>query len=180
MEHNRSTYCEAMDLNKKPKFIKEKLKRKESGNITLYTKVYDFWRRKLGVEIDKQIWSTPRRATKETRLRELQWKILHNICSTNKILLLQKMNVTETNQCNYYPNNVDFVEHFYYECRIVKNFWKYLEGFILSSIGLRIQISLCDVMFGVHINEQSPTNNILNHYIFLANVCISIVKHVRI
>ena len=65
------------------------------------------------------------------------------------------MKVTETNKCNYCPNNVDFVKHFFSECRIVKNFWKYLDGFILSSIGMRIKISLCDVMFGVHRNEQS-------------------------
>ena len=42
-----------------------------------------FWSRKFGLEIDKHIWSIPSLVTKETRLRVLQWKILHNIYITN-------------------------------------------------------------------------------------------------
>ena len=38
-----------------------------------------FWHRKFGTEIDKYIWSLPAVVTKETRLRVLQWKLLHNI-----------------------------------------------------------------------------------------------------
>ena len=46
-----------------------------------------FGQRKGGVEIDKQVWSTPRVATKEVRLSELQWKILHNIYPTNILVI---------------------------------------------------------------------------------------------
>ena len=42
-----------------------------------------FWSRKFGLEIDEHIWSMPSLVTKETRLRVLQWKILHNIYITN-------------------------------------------------------------------------------------------------
>ena len=52
-----------------------------------------FWHRKFGTEIDKHIWSLPSLVTKETRLRVLQWKLLHNIYPTN--ILLCKMKVRD-------------------------------------------------------------------------------------
>ena len=37
-----------------------------------------FGHRKFGTEIDKDIWSLPSSVSKETRLRVLRWKLLHN------------------------------------------------------------------------------------------------------
>ena len=43
--------------------------------------------------MDKYIWSLPALVTKETRLRVLHWKLLHNIFPTN--ILLCKMKVRD-------------------------------------------------------------------------------------
>ena len=48
-----------------------------------------FWNNKLDICLDKAHWSNARSVTKESRLRELQWKVLHNIYPTN--ILLHKM-----------------------------------------------------------------------------------------
>ena len=69
-----------------------------------------FWNRKFSVELDKQYWLLPRLATKETRLRLLQWKLFHNIYPTN--IMLCKMRVRENQRCSYCPDQVDFIEHF--------------------------------------------------------------------
>ena len=64
-----------------------------------------FWSGKFGLEIDEHIWSIPSLVTKETRLRVLQWKILHNIYPTN--ILLCKMKVRDDQMCSYCNDVVD-------------------------------------------------------------------------
>ena len=83
-----------------------------------------FWKRKLNFDVTSNVWIMATRSTKETRLKLLQWKILHNIYATN--ILLSKMKVTENNKCSYCKNIVDFIEHFFYECPVVVNFWKFI------------------------------------------------------
>ena len=43
----------------------------------------NFWKRKLDYEIKESDWQMSFNATREIRLRVLQWKILHNIYPTN-------------------------------------------------------------------------------------------------
>ena len=73
-----------------------------------------FWHRKFGTEIDKYIWSLPAVVTKETRLRDLQWKLLHNIYPTN--ILLCKMKVRDDQMCSYCYDVVDYIQHFFFDC----------------------------------------------------------------
>ena len=47
-----------------------------------------FWKRKLNIDITSLHWHLAAYSNKETRLRVLQWKILHNIYPT-KILLFK-------------------------------------------------------------------------------------------
>ena len=70
-----------------------------------------FWSRKFGLEVDEHIWSIPSLVTKETRLRVLQWKILHNIYPTN--ILLCKMKVRDDRMCSYCNDVVAYIEYFF-------------------------------------------------------------------
>ena len=90
-----------------------------------------FWKRKFNYDIDEDEWFISFRSSNETRLRVLQWKILHNIYPTN--ILLSKMKITESNLCSYCSNSVDFIEHFFFQCPKTNIFWKYIESFILCN-----------------------------------------------
>ena len=79
-----------------------------------------FWGRKFGLEIDEHIWSIPSLVTKETRLRVLQWKILHDIFPTN--LLLCKMKVRDDQRCPCCNDVVNYNEHFFSTVRRSRNF----------------------------------------------------------
>ena len=57
----------------------------------------NFWSRKFQMSVPKDIWSIPWRTTKETRLRALQFRILHNIHPTN--ILLEKMGIAPNSLC---------------------------------------------------------------------------------
>ena len=170
-----SIECEALVFNNKPRMIKKYLKDKEEENTP---NAYYFWQRKLGVTIDKQVWSMPREATKEVRLLEMQWKIIHNLYPTN--ILLQKMKVCDTNKCSYCPEEVDFLEHFFYNCQYVKRLWSFVENKLSGELGKHISLSLVDVLFGIRRVYLSMSEvKYINLIVLLGKMSISIAKKTR-
>ena len=57
----------------------------------------NFWKHKLNAVINKAHWEAVLKTTKETRLRALHWKALHNSYPTN--LLLHKMGFEISAKC---------------------------------------------------------------------------------
>ena len=83
--------------------------------------VVQLWKNKLEVDINNAQWMNAINATKETKLRTLHWKIIHNIYPTN--ILLSKMKVKENQNCEW-CDCTDFMEHFFVECKKVKHLWE--------------------------------------------------------
>ena len=104
-----------------------------------------FWSRKFGLKIDEHIWSVPLLVTKETRLRVLKWKILHNIDPTN--ILLYKMKVRDDQMCSYCNDVVDYIEHFFFDCPTIKEFWNYTEQYIQITFNIQTHLTVVDVFF---------------------------------
>ena len=132
-----------------------------------------FWKRKFNFDMTPLTWLMPQIATKETRLRLLQWKINHNIYPTN--IMLSKMKVTENNKCSYCPETVDVLEHFFYECPIVLKFWHDIELYIQVHFHIHIKISKIVALFGMF-NTNLDELYKINHILLLAKTCISIFK----
>lgn len=87
-----------------------------------YSCAAGFWKRKFNFDVTVNIWTIAMQATKETRLRLLHWKIIHNIYPTN--IMLQKMKVRDDNKCSYCRDVVDYIDIFFYECPAVLTFWR--------------------------------------------------------
>ena len=104
-----------------------------------------FWKRKFGIDFNDEVWLMAYRSCKETRLRVLQWKLLHNIYPTN--ILLSKMKVTDTQYCFYCPVEVDFLEHFFFYCPDVRAFWVQVENFILYNLDMHVHLTFEMVLF---------------------------------
>ena len=130
-----------------------------------------FWSRKFGLEIDEHIWSIPSLVTKETRLRVLQWKILHNIYPTNILLY----NVRDDQMCSYCNDVVDYIEHFFFDCPTIKKFCNYIEQYILITFDVRTHLTVVDVLFGIKQYWKVKTKQI-NHVILIAKMCISMYQ----
>ena len=71
------------------------------------------WERKLGAVLEQGHWKLVHQL-KETKLKSLGWKILHNIFPTN--INLSKMGYANTENCKY-CNLLDTIEHFFYHCK---------------------------------------------------------------
>ena len=88
------------------------------------------------------------------------------------------MKVRDSNTCSYCNDVIDFMEHFFYECPVVSNFWKVTEQFILTTLDKQIKLSVTDVLFGIGKCDGIRTNKLkkINHIILIAKMCTSIFK----
>ena len=113
------------------------------------------------------------RSSQETSLRVLQWKLLHNIYPSN--ILLNKMKVTENQNCPYCPDEVEFIEHFFFYCPVVQAFWKEVEKFIFNQLDIRVHLTVQSVIFGVAVTQSAEINQIL----LIGKMCVSIHRKTK-
>eukprot|EP00745_Piridium_sociabile_P020340 TRINITY_DN3130_c0_g1_i5.p3 TRINITY_DN3130_c0_g1~~TRINITY_DN3130_c0_g1_i5.p3 ORF type:complete len:111 (-),score=7.71 TRINITY_DN3130_c0_g1_i5:202-534(-) len=87
------------------------------------------------------------------------------------------MKITENNKCTYCSDSVDYIEHFFCNCPVVRDFWVYIEKTILHKTSVKVTLSNTDILFGV---ENSPQIRGIYHYInlltLMGKMCISIFK----
>ena len=135
-----------------------------------------FWKHKMNYTLSKNNWSIAYNSPKETRLRVLHWKLLHNIYPTN--ILLHKMKVVDNNKCSFCP---DKIEHFFFECPAVQLFWKKIEQYILNKLNIKIQLTIKEILFGIDklVYTRSYDIKLINHLILIGKMCVSIYKKTK-
>ena len=131
-----------------------------------------FWQRKFNTELTKWHWTIIRQASKESRLRELHWKILHNIYPTN--IVLHKMGLRQNNRCTYCSDKVDFIEHFFVECPQISKIWKHVQNVLNDEQNLKITLLPRDILLGFEKRPGTTKIDIeyINHLIIIAKMCI--------
>lgn len=135
-----------------------------------------FWKNKFDYEINELHWNIVTEI-KESRLRELHWKILHNTYPTN--ILLKKMGLSNTEMCSYCAQERDFIEHFFFDCKMVKPLWKHVQELICAKTGLLLTLEAKCVLLGIVCLENVSKNDIamINYLILIAKMCISKFKY---
>ena len=134
-----------------------------------------FWLNKFNCTITKEMWSMAWNTTQEVRLRELQWKILHNIYPTN--ILLLKMGLANNNRCSLCNTEIDYIEHFFFNCKIIEYMWKYVTGLIRQIANINIALDEKKVLFGIDTKDIPELDKqrlkTINHILLIAKMCIS-------
>ena len=130
--------------------------------------IESFWGRKFNTEFDKLIWLLPYKCTIETRLRILQWKILHNIYPTS--ILLKKMKIRDSDLC-IYCNTIDTIEHFFFDCGHIKSMWKEIEKLITKHTNHIMSLDARTVLLGA-----LPKSNLIKSKVNVINLLILIGK----
>ena len=134
-----------------------------------------FWKRKFEEDVLERYTFTVN-STKEIKLRELNFKIFHNIVTTN--IMLEKMKVKENNKCDH-CNEVDFTEHALVSCERIKGFWENVIGWVEKEIDVKIpQDSIICLLFGLVKSDASNCARWriekVNHVLLIAK--FSIIK----
>ena len=168
----QNTNWSNIELNK----IVEK-KSKEIRNIISFQENIricgkEFWKRKFNIDITNH-YILAQLATKESRLRILHFKLLHNIYPTN--ITLTKMGLRENDKCET-CNQRDYIEHMFVHCNELQNFWEFVSSHIKKYTGHEIRLTTTDILFGIEYNTLNKTReevNIINHILLIGKMCIS-------
>jgi hypothetical protein len=153
------------------KIVKHKL----TSNISVNPICQIFWEKKFPDYSFKwkNIWKHIPQNVKETRLITLNWKILCNIYPTN--ILLVEMGKADNKTCKV-CNEDDYLEHFFFHCKQIRQLWLEVNKMILMETGRLTKLSVTDVMFGVYEGKQKE-NAYVNRLIIVAKLCISKYKY---
>ena len=130
------------------------------------------WRQRLNeTDFDVKIpFILLHRNIKDTSLKAFQFKIIHRILPTNK--LLHQMNIINYNSCNFCRTHLETLEHFLFECNHVKNIWL----LFYNELGLRhkfdnLIFDLKTILFGYDCQSARFTSGI-NIFILLVKAYV--------
>jgi hypothetical protein len=123
------------------------------------------WGQELGVQIDdwRNIYSSPFRTTRNTKLQNFQFKLSHRITVTNSFLF--KCGLKETKLCTFCTETTESLLHLFWECPYSNNFWFSLVN-VFENCGLNMQyINAPNIILGI-MNPLGPDDT-KNHVILI-------------
>ena len=119
-------------------------------------------------------------ATKESRLRLLHFKILHNIYPSN--ILLKKMGIKNSDLCEFCKER-DIIEHMFINCKLLKGFWRDVFQTIYNHTNVRFPQTENDILFGYNygsVKVGKDKINTANHILLIAKLSISKFRYGQI
>ena len=132
---------------------------KPPTSIETWINIFPF----LETEDWDQIFSRTFKIIRETYLQSFQYKVLNRILNCND--RLYKWKIKNNNKCDY-CEEVDSIEHHLYYCTISNQFWKQLKSWTISNLNLGIELTVCEVLFGIPSNNN-PDLKIINFLILI-------------
>ena len=135
----------------------------------------DTWKKKMNIDINPY-FKVYLKATKESKLRALQYRILHHIYPTNKVL--SKMKIKDNELCEN-CSEIETLGHLFFECQILFDFWKYVSDIISKIFEKTITINVRQALFGIlysEVNSSIDKINLANSIILIAKLSISKAK----
>ena len=145
--------------------------KKTSEKAVLSTHI---WKKKFGdSKVDENAWLLPSKATSETQLIALQWKILHNIFPTK--ILLKKMKLEDSDICES-CNTIETIEHFFFHCKKINFIWEQINKDIIILIEQNFKIKEEQVILGISDITASKLKLSQKHYLH-ANLMILVAKN---
>jgi hypothetical protein len=121
------------------------------------------WAQELWVQINYWgfIYSSPLRATRNTKLQNLQFKFSHRTTATNSFLF--KCGLKETELCTFCTETKESLLNLFWECTYCKNVWFSLVN-VLENGGLNLQyINAPNIILGIvnPLYQDNTTNQVI-------------------
>ena len=169
---NRKTTFKGLPISNEklnPRYIRNLIE--NDSNVSLLCDM--IWSRKYNIQISKENWLLAIKATRETKLRVIHWKVLHNIYPSG--YLLEKMKIKESNLC---PDckEIEYIEHFFVKCKNISHIWKEITFIIQINIDKRITLKEGSILTGFRSQEYpnliQEELNLLNHVVLIGLMTI--------
>ena len=154
------------------KNLRNMIVRNKHENAILNCEV--FWKSKYDIDV-RFFYNPAKLATKETKLKVLHFKIVHNIFPTNSSLF--KMNIVTTPNCKN-CNSIETLEHLFFTCEKLTRFWNMIEDLSELIFDKRIKLSPASALLGLSkIDLHGSTRQINEFNCLLLIAKKSIVKY---
>ena len=119
------------------------------------------------------LYSIPIVCCHDTKLHWFQYRILHSIIATNNSLT--KMHIRQNNTCSFCNNEVEKIEHLFWQCNIVNEFWENVDQWLYNKTEYMININKQKAIFGIEQIKPliRPINYILivtRYYIYKCRI----------
>ena len=132
------------------------------------TKSQNKWKEILHMEIAHWdlFYMHPFKCSLSNKMIIFQYKILQRTLSTNN--LLYKCKLKETQLCSFCNETKETIEHIFWECYIVKNFWFQLVDTLHSNCNYELLISKQNILLGSDIIDISGNffTVLMKYYIY--------------
>ena len=137
------------------------------------------WSRHENIIFSHEFWNLPFESTKDTRLRILQSKIVHNIYPSGTLLYQMKMKSSE--YCKFCEAR-DTPIHFFFECHAVSQIWKEIQTIISLKTNFEVSLTIQDVMLGIMPRKGLKKHDLylINHLILIGKLVISKGKYGKV
>ena len=137
-----------------------------------------FWRSKYDKDTHGSTWKNIFKYIKETKLQELQWKIVHNVYPTNT--LLNRMGIKPSENCEFCGER-ETVEHLFFSCDRIKNLWLEVGKIILIYTKKKITLTEHIVLLGIeqdafYSNLNDDETRLINNILVIAKQSITYSK----
>lgn len=116
------------------------------------------------------------KTTKDVKLKNIQYKILHNIYPTMQHL--HKWKLKPTPNCSMCNSN-ETIKHAIFECPIANDAINKLERFVLDKTGVNIVLDYNDVLLGTESSQTNHQNLNHNQKSFI-DTCLILLKQTLI
>ena len=111
--------------------------------------------------------------TDETKLRSFQIRL--NLRSVVTNIQLAGFDIVDSELCTFCLQHLETYNHLFLNCKIVENFWKDIEDWILTKLRLNIALSSVNKLFGFQ--EKGVGSQFLNSLLLYARFLIYRCKY---
>ena len=147
------------------------VKQNQTSNVLL---CHDFWKRMLDINIELY-FTVAKGATSETKLKNLHFRIIHNIYPSN--LLLHRMKIKSSPLCDLCAE-IDHIVHMFYSCPNLKPFWILIESYLEKIVKEKVCIKPEYALLGILKDDIGCSRKSLdeaNHLLLISR--LSIIKY---
>ena len=98
----------------------------------------------LTIDKLKESFNSLYKITISCYLRAFQFKFLHRILPTNRLLKLWQIKDSDT--CSFCEQEIETLTHLFYNCQITQNFWLQVKEWVRSKSGIIFDFTILDIM----------------------------------
>lgn len=111
------------------------------------------WQNRLNITIDIEkfikLFDNIYKVTINTKLRDFQYRLLHNLIVNNRHLFVWKLK--DNDKCSFCKTEMEHTNHLFYLCPVVQNLWRDLQMYIAmktdNAYGSLLVFSLENIIF---------------------------------